>query len=94
MTPEQIATRGRLASEVLENEVFQQAFTDIEQEVIRLWRDSRDAKDREHLHQLLMMLSKVRTVLESAMRSGKVATADLQRKASLSERIGRRLNPA
>lgn len=84
------ADRGRLAQDVLDNEVYAESYGLIEQEIARKWRDSRDAKEREQLHQLQRMLDKARNVLEQTMRSGKVASAELERKRSLSERIGLR----
>lgn len=85
------AQRGQLAEQVLKNEVYAGAYGLIESELTRLWRESRDRDEREQVHQLLRMLSKVQTVLESTMRSGQVATAELQRKQTLAQRIGSRL---
>ena len=90
MTNEQEAQRGQLAEAVLTNPVYSGAYALIEQELTRLWRESRDRDEREQLHQLLRMLVKVQTVMESTMRSGQVAARELQRKRSLPERIGQR----
>lgn len=79
--------RGRLADEILANPVYTESFTMIEQELTRKWRESRDPQEREQLHQLLRMLDKSRTVLEATMRSGQVASKELERKRSLSERL-------
>jgi hypothetical protein len=84
------ALRGQMAASVLDNPVYAESYTLIEQEITRLWRESRDADEREQLHQLLRMLDKARNVLESTMRSGKVAAKELQRQRSLPERIGLR----
>lgn len=94
MSLESELERGRLAEAVLTNEVYTDAYTQIEQEITRKWRESRDKDEREQLHQLLRMLEKARTVLEATMRSGKVAAEALQRKRSLSERINGRLRNA
>lgn len=83
--------RGRLALDVLNNTVYAEAYAQIEEEITRKWRDSRDKDEREQLHQLLLMLTKVQRALETTMRSGKVASAELSRRASLPERIGRTL---
>lgn len=91
MSLESELERGRLAEAVLTNEVYTDAYTQIEQEITRKWRESRDKDEREQLHQLLRMLEKARTVLEATMRSGKVAAETLQRKRSLSERMTGRL---
>lgn len=84
------AQRGQLARQVLENPVYAESYALIEQELTRLWRESRDASEREQLHQLLRMLDKARAVLERTMRDGKVAAKELQRKQTLAERIGLR----
>lgn len=89
MTPEQEVERGRWAEEVLANPVYAEAHGLIAQGITEQWRNSRDAAEREQLHQMLRMLDKVQTLLESTMRTGKVAQAELKRKASLAERIGR-----
>lgn len=88
MSLEKDAERGRQAQAVLDNPVYVESYGLIEQEITRKWRDSRDASEREELHRLLKMLDKARTVLESTMRSGRVAEADIQRKRSLAERVG------
>ena len=76
-----------MADEVLKNPVYAESYELIEQEITRKWRDSRDALEREQLHQLLRMLEKARTVLEATMRSGQVAAKELERKRSLPERM-------
>lgn len=91
MSLEQDEERGRLADEVLKNRVYAESFSLIEQEMTRLWRESRDKDEREQLHQLLRMLDKSRAILESTMRSGRVASDELRKRRSLAERIGTRL---
>lgn len=84
--------RGRLAREVLDNPIYAEAHAAIEQEVIKQWREARNTQDREQLHQLLLMHAKAKTALESVMRTGQLAEAELQRKASRAEQIGQVLN--
>ena len=84
------AQRGQLAEQVLKNAVYVDAYGLIESELTRLWRESRDRDEREQLHQRLVMLDKVQTVLESTMRTGQVATAELQRKQAALQKIGSR----
>ena len=84
-TIEQRIYDGNRAREVLENEVFQQVFADIEQELFQAWTDSpaRDAEGREKIHQYLAMLKKVRTHLQSTLETGKLAQMELEHKRSL-----------
>lgn len=77
--------RGHRAREVLENEVYVESRAAIEQEIIRQWRDARNPQDREQLHQLLLMHEKFHTALESVMRSGQIAEAEIARKQSRAE---------
>ena len=82
------AQRGELARQVLENEVYAEAYALIEQEIMRIWRDSKNQDEREELHRALRSLGKVRQVLEGTMNSGKVAAATLQAEKSRAQRIG------
>lgn len=87
MSYETEALRGKRAQEVLDNEVYAESYTLIEQELIRQWREARNTGDREQLHQLLMMHEKARAALETVMRSGQLAQAELGRKLSRAEHM-------
>lgn len=79
--------RGALAREVIDNPVYAEAWAAIEQEVIRQWREARNPQDREQLHQFLLMHEKARTALESVMRTGQLAEAEIARKQSRAEQM-------
>lgn len=85
------AQRGQLAQSILDNPVYADSFTQIEDSLTRVWRESRDVKEREEVHQLLRMLDKTRNILESVMRTGKLADAEIKRKQSLAERVATRI---
>lgn len=89
MTTEKRIYDGNRAKEVLENEAFLAAFTDIENEVIEQWKNSpaRDAEGREKLWQYRMLLQKVRTHLTTTMESGKLAQIELTRRQGVVERL-------
>ena len=90
MTDEQDSRRGAEAREVLDNPIYAEAYDSVRGEILALWEASRDAADREQLHTMLGLLTKTRTAIESVMRTGEVATAEIKRKKSLAERtIGR-----
>lgn len=76
---------GNRANEILENEVFQQVFSDIELEVIESWTNSpvRDQEGREKLWQYLTLLRKVKARLTTTLETGKLAQMDLQHQQSL-----------
>ncbi len=90
MSLENDAERGRLADAVLQNRVYVESYVLIEQGIYAKWAESRDKEEREQLHKLLQMLSKARTLLETTMRSGKVAAEELNRRRTLAERVGLR----
>lgn len=92
MSHETEAKRGLRAEEVLTNEVYVEAYRLLEQEVISKWRASRNQDEREQLHQLLLMLGKVQNALETVMRTGQLAQAELDRKRTRAEQIGDVLN--
>ena len=94
MSLEQDVERGRLAQAVLDNRVYAESYALIEQGLIRLWRDSREPPEREQAHQLLMMLDKVRNVMETTMRTGQVAQDAIIQKQTLAQRVGARLRAA
>ena len=85
------AQRGQLAQAVLGTSVYADSYAQIESAMARLWRDSRDPKEREEIHQKLLMLDKVKGLIESVMRTGKLAEAEIKRKQSLAERVLRRV---
>lgn len=89
MNIEQRIYNGDRAKEVLENEAFQQAFEDIEKDVIHQWTESpaRDAEGREKLWQYLMLLRKVKAQLQTTLDTGKLAKMELDHKRSLANRM-------
>lgn len=80
--------RGLQAESVLQNPIYCEAYSLIEQGILKTWRESGDAAQREELHKVLKLLDKARSLMESTMRSGRVAAKELERKRKLSERIG------
>lgn len=87
-TVEQRIYDGNRAKEILENEVFQQVFNDIESEIWEAWKKAplKDVEGREKLHQYLTMLGKVKTQLESILESGKLSELDVNHHRSMAER--------
>jgi hypothetical protein len=89
MSHEADVQRAKQAQQIIENELYAGAYTQVEDAITGLWKASRDSLEREQLHTMLGLLGKVRGVFESAMRSGEVAEKELQRKRSLKERFTR-----
>jgi hypothetical protein len=87
-TLEQRLYLGDRAKEVIENEVFVDAFTQIQNEVIEQWTNSpaRDAEGRERLWTYLQMLKRLQAQLQQTMESGQLARIDLEHKRGLMDR--------
>ena len=94
-TIEQRIYNGNRAKEILENEVFQSVFDDIEREIFEAWKTSpqRDEAGRKQLHQYQTMLQKVKTHLTSTFETGKLAELDLRHKQSLFDRAKEWISP-
>lgn len=76
------------AKECLENEAFQQAFADIEQELIEQWKTSpaRDEDARQKLWLMLKMLEKLKLTLQASLDSGKLAVIEMEHRKSMAQR--------
>ena len=90
-TIEQRIYNGDRAREVLENEAFEQAFTDIKMELIEQWTNSpaRDQEGREKLYQLLKLADKLKANLQNSLETGKMARLDLAHEESMMQRAKR-----
>lgn len=89
MTPEQEAFNGSRAREVLDNEVFQQAYDAIETELIERWKNSpaRDQEGREKLWMYLHIHRQLKENLTRIMEGGKLAELNLERDRTMRERL-------
>jgi hypothetical protein len=81
---------GNRAKEILENDVFNQVFEDIEKELYESWKTAplRDVEGRESIHKYLITLQKVKTHLVTTLETGKLAQLEIEHKRSFRERLG------
>jgi hypothetical protein len=88
-TLEQRIYDANRAKEVLENEAYIQAFSDIENEIIEKWKTTpaRDAEGREKLWMYLAMLKKFKSQLDSTLQTGKLAQLEVEHKQNLLQRL-------
>jgi len=99
MTLEERLYKGDQAKLVLENEVFQAVFADIEKDLIESWKNipssPKHADDREKTHLAVTMLGKVKASLEQTLESGKLAKVELEylHQQSLLDRARNYLSP-
>lgn len=92
MTPtpvEDRIARGEEARSILESPIFIEAFESAEKDIVSQWMGSpaRDSEGREKLWVYLAMLRKVRAHMERAIETGDMARIEIERKASLAERV-------
>ena len=91
MSPEAEITRGHNAQRVLKDAMYVEAFDSIEKRLIDLMTsaDMDDAKGT-HLRHLLTAHRKVRQYMEQVMIGGKMASEQLERERTLTERLFKR----
>ena len=79
---------GNRAKEILDNEVFNQVFDDIEKELFEAWKTSpaRDEVGRANLHNYQLMLNKLKAHLTTTFETGKLAELELRHQQNLMER--------
>lgn len=92
MTPTQEIERGRLAADVLTNQVFEEAWDTVEQEITTRWRSEEDARQREWLWTLLQASRKFKSVLTETVQTGQVRAKALEVERSRAERLGQTLS--
>ena len=88
MDIEQKIARGVEAQSLLNNELFNQAFTDIKSEILEQWQNSpaRDIEGREKLFLMLKMAEKFKANLTRVIETGKIAQIELGRIRTQQER--------
>lgn len=79
MSPEQEYSRGLVAERVLTEPLLKEAFAAIEQAITDEWRSSKDAARRDRLWVELHALTRVKSHLQDALNSGKIAGKQLGR---------------
>jgi predicted ArsR family transcriptional regulator len=79
MTIEQQIYNGNRAKEVLDNEAFQQVFTDYKTEITEQWTKSpaRSVDDREKLWLMLSLLNRLEVMLRTTLETGEMRKLDL-----------------
>jgi hypothetical protein len=88
MSEEQDVQRGKDALAVLQNPAYIEAYTTLDAALVKAWRDSRDPQDREDLHRMLGLLSRLQGVMEGAVRNGQITEKEILRKRNFAERMG------
>lgn len=88
MSAEQDVQRGKDALAVLQSPAYIDAYTTLDAALVKAWRDSRDPQDREDLHRMLGLLSRLQGVMEGVVRNGQITEKEILRKRNFAERMG------
>src|SRR5574343_1759152 len=85
MDLEQEISRGNLAKVVLDNPIYQEAFSQLREQILREWQESpaRDQEGREKLWTSLKLLERTKVNLEQVMETGKLARIQLQEQSAI-----------
>lgn len=88
MTPDDEITRGNQARAVLSDKMYQESWSAVEEQLVKLLRqvDIDPEKERRVLY-TLKGLSSARRYLESVMQSGKMAAATIEQDRKFAERV-------
>lgn len=79
MTLESDRRRGDLARQVLDNEIFQTAFEELEKAIFEEWKLADDETVRESLWLMMQIVPRFQSVFIAAVSNGVVASKEMQR---------------
>jgi hypothetical protein len=90
MTDDEKAQRGQDAKAVMQNPAYLDAYHIIEQGLVSKWKDATTPDEREDCHRMLRVLAKFHSVLDSTMRSGRLAEDVLRKRQSFADKLLKR----
>ena len=70
--------RGTLAKQILENEIYKEAFSEMEKAIFSEWKHSTDEEQREALWIMIQMMPRFEAILTASINNGAVASEKLQ----------------
>ena len=70
--------RGTLAKQILENEIYKEAFSEMEKAIFSEWKHSKDEDQREALWIMIQMMPRFEATLTASINHGAVASEKLQ----------------
>lgn len=81
MTPDVELRRGEQARQVIENEIYVEAWQSVRDGIIQAWESApiRDQDGQHELKLMLKLLTDVRRNIETAMTTGKLAAIQIER---------------
>lgn len=88
MTPDEEIRRGRHARNVLEDEVYREAYDAVRDRIVSQLSLAETVGDkRERLNTLLVALATVQRYMEQVMLTGKMAAEQIERDKRFTERV-------
>lgn len=88
MTPDEEIRRGRHARNILDDEVYREAYEAVRDRIVSQLSLAETVGDkRERLNSLLIALATVQRYLEQVMQTGKMAAEQIERDRKFSERV-------
>lgn len=88
MTPDEEIRRGRHARNVLDDEVYREAYEAVRDRIVSQLSLAETVGDkRERLNSLLVALATVQRYMEQVMQTGKMAAEQIERDRKFSERV-------
>jgi hypothetical protein len=95
MTPEEEIARGRNAKRVLDDAMYQEAYSIVRERIVsQLSQAETVGEKRDRLNSLLVALSTVQRYMEQVALGGRMAAEQIERDRTMGERIGERLRRA
>ena len=92
MTPEEEIARGRNAKRILDDAMYQEAYTTVRERIVsQLSQAETLGEKRDRLNSLLVALSTVQRYMEQVAIGGRMAAEQIERDRTMGERIGDRL---
>lgn len=88
MTPEEEIRRGRHARNVLDDEVYREAYEAVRERIVsQLSLAETVGEKRDRLNTLLVALATVQRYMEQTMLTGKMAAEQIERDKKFTERV-------
>ena len=91
MTPDEELRRGELARQVIENEIYAEAWQSVRDGIISAWESApiRDKEGQNELKLMLKLLTDVRRNIETVMNTGKMAAVQIERESMFKRAVNR-----
>lgn len=91
MTPDEELRRGEQARQVIENEIYAEAWKSVRDGIISAWESApiRDKEGQNELKLMLKLLTDVRRNIETVMNTGKMAKIQIERESMFKRAVNR-----